>query len=54
MIVTCVKTRLVHAAVRHLLPQSPHWAQSADEDIPISQDDIMVTWHSLPTTVMQH
>lgn len=53
MIVTCVKTRLVHAAVRHLLPQSPRWDAVADEQIPISQADIMVTWHSLPTTVMQ-
>src|SRR5690349_4616246 len=53
MIVTCVKTRLVHAAVRHLLPQSPYWPPVADEEIPISQRDIMVTWHSLPTTVMQ-
>ncbi|MEV6305617.1 oxygenase MpaB family protein [Actinoplanes sp. NPDC051861] len=53
MIVTAVKTRLVHAAVRHLLPQSPHWTGAADEDIPISQRDMMVTWHSLPTTVMQ-
>ncbi|MBL1078714.1 DUF2236 domain-containing protein [Nocardia sp. 2] len=54
MIVTCVKTRLVHAAVRHLLPQSPHWVNSAEEAVPISQNDIMVTWHSLPTTVMKH
>ncbi|OLF12049.1 Latex clearing protein [Actinophytocola xinjiangensis] len=53
MIVTCVKTRLVHAAVRHLLPQSPHWPPVAEEDIPISQRDMMVTWHSLPTTVMR-
>lgn len=53
MIVTCVKTRLVHAAVRHLLPQSPYWSSVADEEIPISQRDMMVTWHSLPTTVMQ-
>ncbi|MEU0557507.1 oxygenase MpaB family protein [Dactylosporangium sp. NPDC006015] len=53
MIVTCVKTRLVHAAVRHLLPQSPYWPGAADEQIPISQRDMMVTWHSLPTTVMQ-
>ncbi|KAA5835228.1 DUF2236 domain-containing protein [Saccharopolyspora hirsuta] len=53
MTVTCVKTRLVHAAVRHLLPQSPQWNQAAPEDIPISQADIMVTWHSLATTVMQ-
>ncbi|MFD3747467.1 oxygenase MpaB family protein [Nocardia sp. NPDC058633] len=54
MIVTCVKTRLVHSAVRHLLPQSPHWVNSATESIPISQNDIMVTWHSLPTTVMKY
>ncbi|WP_021592180.1 MULTISPECIES: oxygenase MpaB family protein [Actinomadura] len=54
MIVTCVKTRLVHAAVRHLLPKSPYWSKVADEEIPISQADMMVTWHSLPTTVMQN
>ena len=54
MIVTCVKTRMAHAAVRHLLPRSPHWVSSAPEDIPISQADIMVTWHSLPTTVMRN
>ncbi|MBB5915149.1 hypothetical protein BJY24_004016 [Nocardia transvalensis] len=54
MVVTCVKTRIVHAAVRHLLPNSPGWAQVAEERIPISQNDIMVTWHSLPTTVMKH
>jgi hypothetical protein len=53
MIVTSLKTRLVHAAVRHLLPQSPHWTNAAPEDIPISQHDMMVTWHSLPTTVMR-
>ncbi|MFD6095129.1 oxygenase MpaB family protein [Nocardiopsis flavescens] len=53
MVVTAVKTRLVHAAVRHLLPQSPRWAEVAPEEVPISQADIMVTWHSLPTTVMQ-
>ncbi|WP_344681016.1 oxygenase MpaB family protein [Saccharopolyspora taberi] len=51
MVVTCVKTRLVHAAVRHLLPKSPHWTGVAPEDVPISQADMMVTWHSLPTTV---
>ena len=54
MVVTCVKTRLAHAAVRHLLPQSPHWVNSAPEEVPISQADIMVTWHSLPTTVMRN
>ena len=51
MIVTCVKTRLTHAGVRNLLPKSPHWSQVAPEDIPISQADMMVTWHSLATTV---
>lgn len=47
MIVTCVKTRMVHAAVRHLLPQSPHWTATADQTVPISQRDMMITWHSL-------
>ncbi|WP_227982107.1 oxygenase MpaB family protein [Nocardia spumae] len=50
MIVTCVKTRIIHAAVRHLLPQSPHWPSG---HTPISQDDLMVTWHSLATTIMR-
>ncbi|OLT11829.1 Latex clearing protein [Actinomadura sp. CNU-125] len=54
MVVTCVKTRMAHAGVRHLLPQSPAWNKVADEAIPISQADMMVTWHSLPTTVMQN
>lgn len=49
ILVTAVKTRLVHAAVRHLLPQSPHWGG----DIPISQNDLLVTWHTLPTYVMR-
>ena len=53
MIVTAVKTRMAHAGVRHLLPQSPHWNGVADEDKPISQRDILVTWHSLPTSVMR-
>jgi endo-cleaving rubber dioxygenase len=53
MIVTCVKTRMVHAAVRHLLPQSPAWVRSSGgQTIPISQADILVTWHSLATFVM--
>ncbi|MFE9817736.1 oxygenase MpaB family protein [Streptomyces sp. NPDC005773] len=54
MIVTTVKTRMVHAAVRHLLPQSPSWPQtSGGQTIPISQADILVTWHSLATFVMR-
>ncbi|MFG2848443.1 oxygenase MpaB family protein [Kitasatospora sp. NPDC048296] len=54
MIVTAVKTRMVHAAVRHLLQQSPGWTgTSGDQKIPISQADILITWHSLPTFVMR-
>jgi endo-cleaving rubber dioxygenase len=53
MIVTAVKTRLAHAGVRHLLPKSPHWQAGADQPKPISQRDILVTWHSLPTSVMR-
>ncbi|MGJ6966909.1 oxygenase MpaB family protein [Streptosporangium sp. G11] len=48
-VVEAVKTRLVHAAVRHLLRQSPHWTG----DIPISQEDMLVTWHTLPTYAMR-
>ncbi|MBN6038155.1 oxygenase MpaB family protein [Amycolatopsis sp. 195334CR] len=48
-IVEAVKTRLVHAAVRHLLQQSPQWTG----DIPISQEDMLVTWHTLPTFAMR-
>ncbi|OLF10628.1 Latex clearing protein [Actinophytocola xinjiangensis] len=50
-VVTANKTRLVHAAVRHLLPQSPQWTAVADEQIPISNGDILVTFHSLGTYV---
>jgi hypothetical protein len=50
-VVTANKTRLVHAAVRHLLPQSPHWRAVADEQVPISNGDILVTFHSLGTYV---
>jgi hypothetical protein len=50
-VVTANKTRLVHAAVRHLLPQSPHWRAVTDQEIPISNGDILVTFHSLGTFV---
>ncbi|GAA2333698.1 DUF2236 domain-containing protein [Streptomyces kunmingensis] len=53
-VVQAVKTRMVHAAVRHLLPKSPAWAQvSGGQKIPISQADILVTWHSLATYAMR-
>ncbi|WP_430784158.1 oxygenase MpaB family protein [Actinoplanes sp. G11-F43] len=48
-VVQAVKTRLVHAAVRHLLQQSPHWKWG----VPISQEDMLVTWHTLPTYAMR-
>ncbi|HWE56556.1 MAG TPA: oxygenase MpaB family protein [Acidimicrobiales bacterium] len=54
MIVTACKTRMVHAGVRHLLPQSAGWEGAPTEVKPISQDDILVTWHSLATTAMHH
>ncbi|MFB7243800.1 DUF2236 domain-containing protein [Streptomyces populi] len=50
-VVTANKTRVVHAAVRHLLPQSPHWKAVTDETTPISAADILVTFHSLGTYV---
>ncbi|SQD98099.1 hypothetical protein FMEAI12_4500020 [Parafrankia sp. Ea1.12] len=50
-IVTANKTRMVHAAVRHLLPQLPQWKSGATETIPISNGDILVTFHSLGTFV---
>ncbi|MGW4386484.1 oxygenase MpaB family protein [Streptomyces sp. NPDC004685] len=50
-VVTANKTRVVHAAVRHLLPQSPHWTAVTDEKTPISNADILVTFHSLGTFV---
>ncbi|MFB4419759.1 oxygenase MpaB family protein [Streptomyces sp. QL37] len=54
VIVQAVKTRLVHAAVRHLLPASPGWSRtSGGQTAPISQADMLVTWHSLPTYAMR-
>ncbi|XVU22449.1 oxygenase MpaB family protein [Actinoplanes sp. CA-054009] len=52
-ITTSNKTRLTHAAVRHLLPQSARWrAVTDDQDfIPISNGDILITFHSLGTFV---
>lgn len=49
MIVTAVKTRMIHSAVRHLLPKSPYYPV---DKIPISQADILITWHSLCTFTM--
>jgi hypothetical protein len=48
-VVTANKTRLVHAAVRHLLPRSNPWEAVTAEKTPISQGDILVTFHSTGT-----
>lgn len=48
-VVTANKTRLVHAAVRHLLPRSNPWEAVTAEKRPISQGDILVTFHSTGT-----
>ncbi|MFB8776733.1 oxygenase MpaB family protein [Streptomyces broussonetiae] len=54
VVVEAVKTRMVHAAVRHLLPKSPGWSRTGGgQTIPISQADMLVTWHSLPTYTMR-
>lgn len=54
-LVAAVKVRMAHAGVRHLLPQSPYWSQAATEigARPISQRDMLVTWHSSVTTAMR-
>ncbi|WP_436794844.1 oxygenase MpaB family protein [Actinospongicola halichondriae] len=51
MIVTCIKTRLTHSAVRHLITTSPRWNEGAEMPAPISQRDLMITWHSLATFI---
>lgn len=51
MIVTCIKTRLIHSSVRYLITSSPRWQAGGNMPPPISQRDIMITWHSLATTI---
>jgi hypothetical protein len=51
MIVTCIKTRLAHSAVRYLITSSPHWQAGGDMPAPISQRDLIITWHSLATFI---
>jgi hypothetical protein len=50
MIVTCIKTRLTHSAVRYLITSS-HWQNGGNIPPPISQRDLMITWHSLATFI---
>jgi hypothetical protein len=51
MIVTCIKTRLAHAGVRHLITTSSRWQAGGDIPAPISQRDLIITWHSLATFI---
>ena len=51
MIVTCIKTRLTHSAVRYLITSSPRWQDGGNIPAPISQRDLMITWHSLATFI---
>jgi len=48
-IVTANKTRLVHAAVRSLLPTDAAWVNATTESIPISNGDILRTFASVST-----
>lgn len=48
-IVTANKTRLVHAAVRSLLPTDAAWRAATGESIPISNGDILRTFASVGT-----
>ncbi len=48
-IVTANKTRLVHSVVRNLLPTSAGFMRSADQPKPISNGDILRTFHSVAT-----
>jgi hypothetical protein len=48
-IVSATKTRLVHSTVRNLLPTSAKFEATADEAKPISNGDILRTFHSVGT-----
>ncbi|GAA4998003.1 oxygenase MpaB family protein [Yinghuangia aomiensis] len=48
-VVTANKTRLVHSTVRNLLPTSAKFQATADQPKPISNGDILRTFHSTAT-----
>ena len=48
-VVSSNKTRLVHATVRNLLPTSSKFEATADQPKPISNGDILRTFHSVGT-----
>ncbi|MDI2128387.1 oxygenase MpaB family protein [Yinghuangia seranimata] len=48
-VVTANKTRLVHSTVRNLLPTSTHFQSGSDQPKPISNGDILRTFHSTAT-----
>ena len=51
MIATCIKTRLAHSGVRYLITSSDRWQAGGDIPAPISQRDLIITWHSLATFI---
>jgi hypothetical protein len=53
-ITTANKTRLVHSMVRNLLPLSPRFQATADQPSPISNGDILVTFHSVGTVAWKN
>ncbi|WP_436740021.1 oxygenase MpaB family protein [Streptomyces sp. BBFR102] len=48
-VVSANKTRLVHSVVRNLLVTSERFMETADQPKPISNGDILVTFHSVAT-----
>lgn len=53
-VVETVRTRLAHAAVRHLLARSPDRARTGGgRAVPVSQADLLVTWHILSTRTLR-
>ncbi|ALC26912.1 MULTISPECIES: oxygenase MpaB family protein [Streptomyces] len=48
-VVSANKTRLVHSVVRNLLVTSKRFMETADQPKPISNGDILVTFHSVAT-----
>ncbi|MFF1696354.1 oxygenase MpaB family protein [Streptomyces sp. NPDC058257] len=53
-LVSANKTRLVHSTVRSLLLTSKRFMESADQPKPISNGDILVTFHSVATVAQNN
>ncbi|MFJ2738283.1 oxygenase MpaB family protein [Streptomyces sp. NPDC087440] len=53
-VVSANKTRLVHSVVRNLLVTSKRFMETADQPKPISNGDILVTFHSVATVAYKN